>query len=465
MVLYLHGRAMLFVLLMLCSIRCWVQSLRTQQQLQQCLDIKHHSTRTTLDECYLVPDYTVAYYYRDLKEKFVEVMSVNNCSLISTSGEILGFEPLQGHDADLHVRVVPPSLAVTQRWGTFGHEFYNVSRVTYRTNEILCKSKLFGQFKQGGYKDAKGCGQMMQYDRMGKPFKIIKRRGATLHPEHIRCHSKRSSDTCMEASQRSMVLDDDLRSLHNYPFLLTAKQAIVSRGGQLRLPCGFVSLFASCEAWGWGMMNVTASIPREAPQLCRDYDNGKSVRGENNCPFPIHDRVFIVTSYDDTQIGQFIQEALPKLVYHLDFILANKDIKLHYGFSKLLDQLPTFVLPHMIFEWLGVADRLINGTVYAKTVYLPREGGCQDVGYNAWELLQVGILLFFNLINTPSLLSFTIFPQFFHNTLYELDKFVAFPVDPRIVPKQSRIQSRRSQLATIHCRYSTIRKSLHQKPR
>eukprot|EP00596_Hydrurales_sp_CCMP1899_P002572 CAMPEP_0119038342 /NCGR_PEP_ID=MMETSP1177-20130426/7213_1 /TAXON_ID=2985 /ORGANISM="Ochromonas sp, Strain CCMP1899" /LENGTH=268 /DNA_ID=CAMNT_0007000813 /DNA_START=858 /DNA_END=1664 /DNA_ORIENTATION=+ len=93
-----------------------------------------------------------------------------------------------------------------------------------------------------------------------------------------------------------------------------------------------------------------------------------------------------MTQYDDTQIGQFLQESLPKLVYHLDFILANPDMKIQYGFTKRM-KLPSVVLPHQVFQWLGIADRLINGTVYAKQAYMPREGGCQDVGYNAWEFV------------------------------------------------------------------------------
>ena len=43
----------------------------------------------------------------------------------------------------------------------------------------------------------------------------------------------------------------------------------------------------------------------------------------------------------------------------------------------------------MIFQWLGLSDRLINGTVYAKEVYMPREGGCHDVGYNAWDVVTM----------------------------------------------------------------------------
>jgi hypothetical protein len=92
-----------------------------------------------------------------------------------------------------------------------------------------------------------------------------------------------------------------------------------------------------------------------------------------------------MTQYDDTQIGQFVLEALPKLVYHLDFIYANPDMKIQFGFTKR-EILPAFVLPHTIFQWLGLSDRLINGTYYAREAFMPREGGCQEPGYNMWEL-------------------------------------------------------------------------------
>ena len=402
-------RATAAVLVAACICIAPVVGLRRRYELDQCLAIRGHKTIPTLAECYLIPSYAENYYYTTLREKFDEVMSVNNCSMAF------------GRDkSDLDVSIVPPPAAVTRRWGTLRREHYNVSRpVTFRTNRRLCFSKDFLIFKRGRALRSKGCDQLIRYDRLGRRHKIIKRGGATLHPMHIRCVSaclclgaqsttqstthnrarckrsppsrcqaERSSKACVEASQRAVPLEPDLRSFHEYPFLITARRAVVSRGGQMALPCGYVGLLASCEAWGWGLMNVTASIPRAAPQLCRDSDDtGGGPTRENNCPFPMHDRVFVVTSYDDTQIGQFIQEALPKLVYHLDFIRANPDIKLHYGFSKLLDQLPKFVLPHLVFQWLGLSDRLINGTVYAKTVYMPREGGCQDVSYNAWEFL------------------------------------------------------------------------------
>ena len=31
----------------------------------------------------------------------------------------------------------------------------------------------------------------------------------------------------------------------------------------------------------------------------------------------------------------------------------------------------------------------MNGTIFAKEVLIPREGGCQDVGYNIWEIVNM----------------------------------------------------------------------------
>jgi hypothetical protein len=70
------------------------------------------------------------------------------------------------------------------------------------------------------------------------------------------------------------------------------------------------------------------------------------------CPYPKYSRVFIMAQYDDTQIGQFMQESLPRLTYHLDFLLANPDIKIQFGFTKKAAP-PKNVLPHAYIAFLG----------------------------------------------------------------------------------------------------------------
>jgi hypothetical protein len=70
------------------------------------------------------------------------------------------------------------------------------------------------------------------------------------------------------------------------------------------------------------------------------------------CPYPQYSSVFIMAQYDDTQIGQFMQESLPRLAYHLDFLLANPDIKIQFGFTKKTAP-PKSVLPHAYINFLG----------------------------------------------------------------------------------------------------------------
>ena len=126
--------------------------------------------------------------------------------------------------------------------------------------------------------------------------------------------------------------------------------------GFLSLQCGPVGLFAGCEAVGRGVPYAASAV--DSLQYCDgNYALNKSnlspPRNESSCPFPKYDRVFVMAQYDDTQIGQFMQEALPRLVYHLDFLLANPDIKIQFGFTKK-DKPPISVLPHTYINYLGM---------------------------------------------------------------------------------------------------------------
>ena len=137
---------------------------------------------------HLIPDYSENYYYKSLKEKFAEVMSINNCT---TSGAKTGFDARSGVQGDINVRVIPPPTSVIEAWGHRRNaEIRNGTKLTFRTNGKLCKSSSFKEFKRGDYKFAKGCEKMIGYDSLGRQFKKVKKWGATLHPEHIRCDSK-----------------------------------------------------------------------------------------------------------------------------------------------------------------------------------------------------------------------------------------------------------------------------------
>lgn len=125
--------------------------------------------------------------------------------------------------------------------------------------------------------------------------------------------------------------------------------------GFLSLNCGPVGLFAGCEAVGRGVPYAASAV--HSLQYC----DGSSLPNQSTarCPFPKYDRVFVMAQYDDTQIGQFMQESLPRLVYHLDFLLANPDIKIQFGFTKK-DNPPISVLPHTYINFLGMFTSLYS---------------------------------------------------------------------------------------------------------
>lgn len=250
----------------------------------------------------------------------------------------------------------------------------------------LCASRNFRDLRKGFYKRAKGCYKVYAIDKIsGRRQKRFNDYGATMHPEHVRCDNIKATSVCEGGVSGITVVDRYLREMHAYPFVVTARNVVVARSGMLALPCGPFGLLSSCEAVNWGIYTASALLPNAT--ACRRQFSS-SPDGQSSCPLPHVQRVFVLTQYDDTQIGQFMQEALPKLVFHLDFLLANPDIKIHFGFTKQ-PTVPDYVLPHIYFNFLGLGDRLINGSYYADSVIIPREGGCQDVGYNAWEVVTL----------------------------------------------------------------------------
>lgn len=178
----------------------------------------------------LIPDYSEHYYYHNLADKMAETMSINNCTIHSDSKT--GFESKRGDNSDFSIQIIPPASSVTQKWGTEGNEQHSIAKLFMRVTENLCSSKPFLDYRSGRFKNSKGCQQMYRYDRSGNRTKVIKRYGATLHPEHIRCSNKESARSCLPASKRPEQLPTIFRSLNTYPFLIRAQNVIVARSGK-----------------------------------------------------------------------------------------------------------------------------------------------------------------------------------------------------------------------------------------
>jgi hypothetical protein len=326
-----------------------------------------------------VPDYDEHYMYKHLKDKIVESMSVNNCSV---KGDITYGNP---KEEGIIVTELKPSQRVLDKWLP-QNQLKSSFRIFTQVNSDLCQNKKYQDILKGFIKRSKGCYQKNIQLKDGTTKKRINSYGATLHPSHTRCDHLASKELCQPSTEKRgtssstgiHAIDDKLRQLGSYPFMISAKEVTIGRGGMFALPCGPVGLFSSCEAVKCGLSEAIKTMSNLT--ICRN--------NLDQCPYPIYDNVFILTQYDDTQIGQFMQEALPKLIYHLDFLYKNPSYKIHYGFTKQ-PTVPKFVLPHYFFGKFNLLDRLINGTFYAHNIIMPREGGCQDIGYNSWEVVSM----------------------------------------------------------------------------
>jgi hypothetical protein len=338
-----------------------------------------------------IVDYNEKYYYSNLVHKLDESLSVSNCTM-TTSGPKnklpRRIAPGSRDDADLEIEILPPPADILEEWRRLKSSLsesprhHATARQFVQVDPNLCACEEFKHYLKGFFKRAKGCYKMFITDpKSGLRKKRINTYGATLHPDHSRCNVDAAANLCKHALAGEKAMDypweiESETPIANtaFPFMIKAKDVIVAKSGMFALPCGPFGLYSSCEACNWGL-----------PAARLHVQNVTDCRAGKKCKVPTFDKVFVGSQYDDTQIGQFMTEDLPKIVYNLDFIRANPDMKIHFGFTKK-DVLPTFVLPHNIFEWLGLKDRIINGSYYAKEAYMPREGGCQEPGYAMWEI-------------------------------------------------------------------------------
>jgi hypothetical protein len=126
-----------------------------------------------------VVDYS-EYYYRDLRSKLTESMSVNNCSIHGHGISITRPEDAeeQVRDFDFSVELVHPTDTVKKSRGALGKEKgLDETKLFLQVSLSLCKSKLWSKFKKGElFKGSRGCAD--RYSIVdGKKVKVINKRG------------------------------------------------------------------------------------------------------------------------------------------------------------------------------------------------------------------------------------------------------------------------------------------------
>ena len=218
------------------------------------------------------------------------------------------------------------------------------------------------------------------------------------------CYSTRKNVT--DASPTSTFIPEaDHRSsfVPPMPWLLTTVNTTVSHCGHITSPCGNLRTTANCMASNFDhFLEYFRSACLRSSESFHHLKTGESLPCSNSIGASdrvhYYSRVFVIAEVDDTYVYHIHLEIIPRVLYHLEFLQQNPDIKILYGCdSKKTKRLTQKGLElgvaamKLFFELLDLdPNRLIvHQHVYANEVYLPMEGGCQDPVYNTWQILTM----------------------------------------------------------------------------
>ena len=193
------------------------------------------------------------------------------------------------------------------------------------------------------------------------------------------------------------------------PWLITVRRAIVSMCGHISANCGLVRTTANCMATGYrGQAQLfaqkcpTSLFPSDAPVGVGGGGGGDAFKCKTGAPFSelfvFHKRVFVVAEVDDTYSYHVHLEIMPRIVYHLQFLKENPDVKILIGCDTKKNPEVTLaglksgleaLQPFMDMVGLSMMRLVVHTHVSADEVYLPMEGACQDPVYNTWQILTM----------------------------------------------------------------------------
>lgn len=117
-----------------------------------------------------------------------------------------------------------------------------------------------------------------------------------------------------------------------------------------------------------------------------------------------HDTVFVISSYKSSDYDQFIYNCLSRLAFSLNFLNENPSVKIHiFPSEKTIDKkirLPNSNMRKKLFALLGISEsRIIDKTVLAENVIIPRQPNCKLPMRNLYNLLYIGNRLLLGALN------------------------------------------------------------------
>ena len=237
-----------------------------------------------------------------------------------------------------------------------------------------------------------------------------------MHRAAPRCQTKLLKWVCEQASIPHNVTDKKNRfvlpeSDHRgtevppQPFLITARRVLISMCGHIVTNCGIVRTTANCMAEGF--KEQARLFESKCPlSVAFSSDSSASLSCLPGAPWSQavarHQRVFVVAQVDDTYVYHIHLEIVPRLAYHLKFLLDNPDVKILVGCDvKKRPEITKAGLEHglqslrpfMALLGLSMSRLVVHNHVRAEEAFLPMEGACQDPVFNTWQILSMRNLL------------------------------------------------------------------------
>lgn len=214
------------------------------------------------------------------------------------------------------------------------------------------------------------------------------------------------------------------------PWLIAARDAFVTACGQVSASCGSLHTTANCMARTFkpayshalrACTNLTlatlAQLPEHSTVSCAR--TATFAQSASNLIPPVGAllvlrRVFVVAQVDDTYVYHIhlevppsppsllprltSRQAVPRILAHAAFLRANPDVLLLWGCDTKGGARATArglalgmaaLSPYLRLMRLDPGRVVAHTHVFAREVFLPMEGGCQDPVYNTWQILQM----------------------------------------------------------------------------
>eukprot|EP00596_Hydrurales_sp_CCMP1899_P000720 CAMPEP_0119036636 /NCGR_PEP_ID=MMETSP1177-20130426/4473_1 /TAXON_ID=2985 /ORGANISM="Ochromonas sp, Strain CCMP1899" /LENGTH=540 /DNA_ID=CAMNT_0006996791 /DNA_START=146 /DNA_END=1768 /DNA_ORIENTATION=- len=324
------------------------------------------------------------YYYQSVQEKMKFILSSNCMTALNTLEK--GTIQLPASDNSLNVASMPVKQELLEWWKSIP------SPKQMRVDPYLCQAVMM---KKRPIFNNTGC-QISGWMNPGSPRCQNKYLKYICEKSQIPIDNPQGNDFVVPESNHMKS------ELPPQPWLLTIRNSFVSMCGDVSTKCGLVRTQANCQAI---QETFDAKLfQSKCPLSLQDKVKGTDMNGTclPGAPFTSyyekHKKLFIAAEHDDTHVYHLHLEIMPRIIYHLDFLLANPNIKILIGCDSQKNVRKTESgIAHLLmavkplFELAGLSmDRLVVHThVFANEIYLPMEGGCQDPVYNTWQILTM----------------------------------------------------------------------------